>query len=72
MKIFVSAKTGAKKCNVEKIDGAHFKVTVKEPPQKGRANAAIAKALADYFGIAPSRMHLARGKTSKKKTFEIF
>ncbi len=71
MKIFVKAKANAKKEQVEQIDATHFVVQVKAPPVEGKANDAIRKALADYFNVAPSRIKMTSGKTSKQKTFEI-
>lgn len=71
MKIYVAAKVKAKKEVVEQIDSNHFKVSVKEVPISGRANAAIEKALADYFGIAHSRIRVSAGHTSKRKIIEI-
>ena len=71
MKIFVKARPNSKAESIEKVDDTHFTVAVKEPPVKGRANAAISKALADYFGIAPSQVSLVSGFSSKQKVFEI-
>lgn len=71
MKIFVSAKPNAKEGSVEKIDSSHFKVSVKEPPRQGAANRAIARALAEYFGVAPSRVRLVSGFASRQKVFEV-
>ena len=71
MKIFVKAKPLAREEKVEKIDDLNFVVSVKEPPVQGRANLAIAKALADYFNVAPSQVRLVSGFSSKQKTFEI-
>ena len=71
MKIFVKAKPLAKEEKVEKIDEANFVVWVKEPPKNGKANKAIAKALALHFNVAPSRVNLVSGFSSKKKVFEI-
>ena len=72
MKIFVKAKPNAKEEKVEKVNETHYIVSVKEPPVKGKANAAIARALADYFKIAPSRVRLISGFASKEKLFEVF
>ena len=86
MKIFVKAKAGAREEKVEvpaaklwqenKKDGMGekewFKVFVKEPPMQGRANTAIAKALAKYFKVSPSQVRLISGASSKQKVFEIF
>ena len=71
MKIFVKAKPNAKKEKVEKIDDLNFIVAVKEPPVQGKANAAIAKALAAYFNVLPSRMRLVSGFASRNKIFEM-
>ncbi|PJA37619.1 hypothetical protein CO181_02780, partial [candidate division WWE3 bacterium CG_4_9_14_3_um_filter_43_9] len=49
MKIFVKAKPRAKNEKIEKIGEDCFKVSVKEPPEEGKANQAIVKALAEYF-----------------------
>jgi uncharacterized protein len=71
MKLFVTAKPGAGEDSVEKIDETHFLVAVREPPVKGRANAAIARALADFLGVASSRVRLTSGFTSRQKVFEV-
>lgn len=71
MRISVKAKAGAKKEFVEKISETEFIVSVKEPPVDGRANWAIARALAGYFDISPSRINIASGHSSKNKIVEI-
>lgn len=71
MKIQVFAKPLAQEENVERITETRFVVSVKEPPEKGKANRAVARALAAYFGAASSRVHLASGFSSRRKIFEI-
>ena len=71
MRISVKAKTNAKKESVEKLSDNEFVVSVKEPPIDGRANWAIARAIADYFGVSPSRISIISGQTSKNKILEI-
>jgi uncharacterized protein (TIGR00251 family) len=71
MKIYVKAKPGAKRERVEQIDATHYIVEVKAPPVEGKANDAIRRALAVYFDVAPSRVKMTSGKTSKQKVFEI-
>lgn len=71
MKIFVKAKPHSSEAFVKKIDEQNFEVAVKEPPVQGRANAAIIKALADYFNIAPSRVRMVSGYTSRQKVIEL-
>jgi len=71
MKIFVKVKAGAKTEIVKKIDENHYEVMTKEAPEKGRANAAVIKLLADYFNIASWRVSISAGHTSKQKIVEI-
>lgn len=40
-------------------------------PDKGQANDAVARALADFLGIPKSTIVLKRGATSRRKVFEI-
>jgi len=71
MKIFVKAKPNSKKEFVKKINETNLLVAVKEPPVKSRANAAIQKALAEYFKVSLSQIILVSGFSSKNKIFEI-
>lgn len=71
MRIFVTAKPKSKVPGVEQIDDMHFVVRVKEPPTEGKANIAVAEALAGYFGVGQSRVRLVSGASSRQKAFEI-
>ncbi|OHA00415.1 MAG: hypothetical protein A3C07_01005 [Candidatus Sungbacteria bacterium RIFCSPHIGHO2_02_FULL_47_11] len=71
MRIFIKARPNSKKDMVKKIGESNFIVSVTEPPIDGRANEAIAKALARHFGIISSRVSLVSGFSSKQKVFEI-
>ncbi|MDD2696961.1 MAG: DUF167 domain-containing protein [Candidatus Pacebacteria bacterium] len=71
MKIFVRVKPKAKEEKVEKIDDINFKVSVKQVPEKGRANSAVIRALAGYFGISQSSIQIVSGSNSKLKIIEI-
>ena len=71
MKFLVRAKPNAKAERIEKLDDGSFLIAVKDPPLKGRANLAIAKMLAGFFGVAPSRVRLKSGFSSPQKVFEI-
>ncbi len=44
---------------------------VRAKPQDGEANAAVARLLASALGVAPSRVELLRGATSREKLFRI-
>ena len=71
MRIFVKAKPEAKRNSVEKEDGSHFIISTSARPRQGKANQAVAKLLADYFDVAPSRVRIVSGSSSKQKVFEI-
>ncbi|MBI1984616.1 MAG: DUF167 domain-containing protein [Candidatus Wildermuthbacteria bacterium] len=70
-RIFVKAKPRAKEELVRKLSASHFAVWVKESPEKGRANKAIAKALAEYFRIHSGNLKLVSGFVSSQKVFEL-
>ncbi len=78
MKIFVKAKPGSKTESVKKLEGLFdakgketFVVAVKEKPTDGDANRAIIKAIAKHFDVAPSRVRIIAGLTSREKVIEI-
>jgi len=71
MKVFVTAHPGAKEEKVEAIDDTHFRISVKEPPLKGRANEAVIKAIAGHFKVAPSRVRIVAGRASRNKMLEV-
>jgi uncharacterized protein YggU (UPF0235/DUF167 family) len=70
MRISVSVKPGSKQAGVEK-NGEHVIVRVRERAIEGEATAACIRALAGYFGVAPSRVRLVHGERSRKKLFEV-
>lgn len=71
MKISVKVKPNAKQEKIEKINVNHFLIWVKEKPQEGKANKAVIKVLAEYFGVSQSRVVLLKGHSAKEKIFEI-
>jgi uncharacterized protein (TIGR00251 family) len=78
MKIFVRAKPGVKKAYIKETTGLfakngerHFVVAVSERAVDGKANRAIEKVLAEYFGVALSRVRIVSGQTGKEKIVEI-
>lgn len=67
--IAIKARPSAKKNAIlGEHDGA-LKVAVTAPPEKGKANAAIAKLLAKEFGLKGNCVQLLRGATSSEKVF---
>ena len=71
MKIFVKVKTKAKEEKIEKINKDRFIVWTKEIPQKGRANKAVLRLLADYFNIPISQLEITSGLGSKNKILSV-
>ena len=53
---------------VETPEGLQVYVTV--PPEDGKANAEVQKALARHLGLPKSALRLVRGQKSRDKTFE--
>lgn len=71
MKIFVKAKPSAKQPSVTKLSGNVYAVAVKEPPVDGKANEAVAVALAKHLGVPKWKVRLIGGATSRQKLFEV-
>ncbi len=71
MIIFIHTKTKAKVQKVERIDTAHYQVSVKEPPVSNKANCALIRTLSDYFKIPQSCIEIISGKSSKRKVIKI-
>lgn len=53
------------------LEDGQLRVGVTAPPEDGKANAAVAEALAHALGIGKSRLTLIRGATAREKTFRI-
>lgn len=48
-----------------------LQVRVTAAPEDGKANRAVQKLLAKALGVAPSRLELVRGATSREKVFRL-
>ena len=72
MKISVHLKPNSRhREEVVVNDDGSLRVYAKAPAIEGRANVAATKLLAKHFGVAPSKVKLVRGATSKHKVFEV-
>ncbi|MCU1454928.1 MAG: hypothetical protein JWN46_3074 [Acidimicrobiales bacterium] len=67
----VHAQAGAGRSEVVGRYGDALKVRVAAPPERGRANEAIAALLAVAFGVAPTKVELVQGASSRQKAFRI-
>lgn len=70
MKIQVKVKPNSKMAGVSR-EGDNFVVKVKEPPTEGRANQAVIKLLADYFGVSQDQVRILSGFKSRSKLVEL-
>ncbi len=53
------------------IEAGRILAKVRAKPQDGKANEAVRDLLAAALGLAPSRLELVRGATSREKQFRI-
>ncbi len=69
-RLAVRVTPGARIEALEIVEGRLLaKVRVK--PEDGKATAAVLELLAEGLGVAPSRLHLLRGATSREKLIAI-
>ena len=79
MKVLVKEKPNSKEDRVEPPTppdvfggvGQFYTVSVKEPPVRGRANEAIIRVLAEYFGVSKSQIRIISGWSSRQKVIEV-
>lgn len=46
-------------------------ISIKSPPERGRANRELIKRLAAHFGVDENRIRIISGLTSRKKLVEV-
>ena len=56
---------------VSGMRGGELAVRVMAAPDEGKANLAVCKAVARFFGVPKTAVTVARGATSRHKTLEI-
>jgi hypothetical protein len=69
--LVVRAQPRAKKRGYLGLWNGLVRVAVSEPPEDGRANAALADELARLFGLRRAAFRLVSGATAREKRFEI-
>ncbi|MEX0716059.1 MAG: DUF167 domain-containing protein [Planctomycetaceae bacterium] len=67
----VRAQPRAKRSGIVGVHGGRLKVAVTQPPEKGKANEAIAAVLAEALDVKRARIALHGGAGSPRKTFLI-
>jgi hypothetical protein len=71
MKVLVVVHPNSKKPRIERNLLGTLHVYVHEQPIEGKANRAVAGALAKHFEISKSKVKLIRGEKFKQKVFEV-
>jgi uncharacterized protein len=76
LRIYVKVQPGASKNAVEEVisdpQGQHYiRLRVTAPPEKGKANIAVAEMLAEAWDIPISTISLVARETSRFKVFHI-
>jgi uncharacterized protein (TIGR00251 family) len=67
----VRAQPKARRNGIVGTHAGRLKIAVTDPPEKGKANQSIAETLAAALKIAPSRVELVAGATSRQKKFLV-
>ena len=67
----VKAVPGSSRDRVVGVLGDRLKIAASAAPEKGKANAAIARTLAKALGVDPRSISLAAGATSPRKGFLV-
>jgi uncharacterized protein (TIGR00251 family) len=65
----VHVQPGAGRTQVQGRHGDALKVSVAAPPQGGRANDAVAKLLAEIFGLKGDAVSIVSGESNRAKRF---
>ena len=63
----VRAQPRSSRSGVDGVVGDALKVRIRSAPVDGKANKELVETLADFFGVAKSRVSFAGGETSKNK-----
>lgn len=71
MIVSVKVTASAGEAYLEEAHQGQFNIWVRETPVDGKANTAVCRAIAKHFGIAPSRVSVKKGHTSRHKIIEI-
>ena len=68
MNIFVKVKPNAQKNEIKIVDSKHYLISVKEPPEKGKANKELIEKLQEML---KTEIKIVSGKTTSSKRILI-
>jgi len=69
--LLVKVVPGSSRSGIVAVLGNSLKVSTSSPPEKGKANAAVAALLSEALHIDRRSVNLAAGQTSSRKTYRI-
>jgi hypothetical protein len=69
LRLRVSA--GASRSRILGVHGGALKISVKAPPERGKANREVLALVAEAFGLAPSDVGIVSGETSPDKVVRL-
>ncbi|MBI3865259.1 MAG: DUF167 domain-containing protein [Planctomycetia bacterium] len=67
----VHAQPGARRNGITGIHAGRLKVAVTQAPEKGKANQALVRLLAELLDLKPSQFTLLSGETAQHKRFLV-
>ncbi|EKD49252.1 MAG: hypothetical protein ACD_63C00208G0002 [uncultured bacterium] len=71
LKLRVKVIPNARNIRVKEIADGSLKVWLVERAEKGKANKALIKILADYFGLEKGKIKIVKGEKSREKVIEV-
>ena len=71
MKLTVKVRPNSKVEKIVELEGGVLEVYVSAPAGEGKANAAVIKAVAKHYDVAPSLVRILRGHKAKNKVMEV-
>jgi uncharacterized protein len=71
VRIRLRVSAGAARRRVLGVHGGALKLSVKAPPEKGKANKDVLTLVAETFGLAPSDVAILSGETSPDKIVRL-
>ena len=71
MRFTVRVTPRARQRRLEQAADGTWRALVPEPPEDGRANAALIELLAEHFDVPKRSLRIVRGHTSRQKLIEL-
>lgn len=71
MYIHARVTTGSKAESFDVVSATHFKIGVKEKPERNQANKRIVELIAQYFSVPPQKVHIVNGHHSPSKLLSV-